>query len=475
MSLSSLLFLLLFLPTLSIFYFLARTVERKNIVLLLFSIVFYAFSGIPYLLLFLILSTIAFFAGLIIESPYYKNSKGQLFLVVALFIIVLFIFKYTDFFMANISSLFNISAKPINIVLPLGISFYIFRLISYVVDIYRGDTEAERDYIAFMLYSVMFMTVLQGPIARYFDVKYEILYREVSFNDIAEGIFRFQVGLAKKVVLADKIGALALSLSPIEASIHSATRLAVWTGSICFTLQMYLDFSAYCDMAIGLGKIFGFDIPENFNYPYIATSVKDFWRRWHITLSNFFRDYVYITLGGNRVIPLRRVLNLLIVWTLTGLWHGASWNFVLWGLFYVPFIVMENIGNKLGIKGIPSLIKHIYTVFIFNLGWVLFRFSDFSQLKSVLSIFFGFGDNELFSTAVLLNLQNNMFLIIVCVLASTPIFSMIFKALEERKKAGTAYMGLISLSKTIIGLFCLFISLLAMAGNSFTPFLYNQF
>lgn len=475
MSLSSLLFLLLFLPLFAVFYFPARTARQKNRILLFFSIIFYSFAGLPYLLLLIVLSMIAFFAGINIEASRPANKGKHLTGSIITFVLVLCVFKYTNFFLTNLSPILKFDVKFLKLALPLGMSFYIFKLISYVVDIYREEIEAERSFSTFLLYVMMFFTVLQGPITRYLDVKYELEDRSPDATDIAEGIFRFQIGLAKKTVLADKIGALADTLSPLSSSIGSASMLAVWAGSICFSLQIYLDFSAYCDMAIGLGRMLGFEIPENFNYPYAAVSIKDFWRRWHISLSSFFRDYVYISLGGNRTSAPRFIFNLLIVWILTGMWHGASLNFILWGLFYVPFILLESFLDRLNIIRLPRFIGHIYTIFVFNLGWIFFRFTNFSELRLALGTFFGLGNKELFAPTVLINLQNNVFLIVVCIVCSTPLFHFIDELLQERLYENNKAKAILSISKTVFGMFCLFISLLAMASSSFTPFLYNQF
>ncbi len=475
MSLYSLLFLLFFLPIFIVFYFPARTVKQKNGILLFFSIIFYSFAGLSYLLLLIALSLIAFFAARNIEEARSVNKNKHLVFSIIIFISVLCIFKYTNFLWINLTPVLHFDFELPKIALPLGISFYIFKLISYVVDVYREEMEAERDFPTFLLYVIMFFTVIQGPITRYADVKYELNDRYFNSNDIADGIFRFQIGLAKKTVLADKIGILAGTLAPVSDSVNSASMLAIWAGSICFSLQMYLDFSAYCDMAIGFGKILGFEIPENFNYPYAATSIKDFWRKWHISLSSFFRDYVYISLGGNRVSVPKFVINLLIVWILTGMWHGASINFIFWGLFYVPFILIESLLGRLNISSPPRFIRHIYTIFVFNLGWIFFRFTNLSDLKAALSTFFGAGNKELFTPTVLINLQNNIFLIIICIVFSTPLFHFIDEFFKEKAYNNNKKEAILSVSKTIIGLFCLFISLLSIVSGSFTPFLYNQF
>ena len=476
MSLSSLFFVLCFLPIVAIIYFIVPAVRFKNLILLIFSLIFYSFGGINYLVLLIIMTAIGWIAGIKIEENYYNRSK-KLWLAgsVIIFILVLGIFKYINFFALTVTGLIGTDWKPLAIILPLGISFYTFKLISYVADVCMGNCEAEKNYFNLLLYTSIFPQALQGPIDRYSDIKYEIYCREINSAEISEGIYRFSLGLAKKTILADHIGVLAATLSPVSEAVSSATTLAVWTGSLCYAMQLYLDFSAYTDMAIGLGKIFGFNFSENFNYPYAATSVKNFWRRWHITLSRFFKDYVYIPLGGNRVSIVRTSFNLLVVWILTGLWHGASWNFVLWGLFYLPFIVIENWWIKMGLPILPRIFRHLLTIFIINFAWLLFRYSDMNQLKDVVSIYLGIKNNGFTVSTVNINIQNNIFLLILCLLSCTPIFMAIDKKLTEKSEEGGALAMIFINVKSLITIALLIFSLAAMAGGSFTPFLYNQF
>lgn len=476
MSLSSLFFVLCFLPIMAMIYFTTTVVGYKNRIILFFSLLFYSFGGVGYLILLMLMTAIGWVSGVKIEaSPDIKTKKKWLVSSVIIFVLVLGIFKYTNFFAGTVTSIAGINWKLLTFALPMGISFYTFKLISYVADVYMGKCSAEEHYSVLLLYTSIFPQALQGPIERYKDIQTEIYNREVRAYDISEGIYRFAVGLAKKTILADHIGELANTLSPVTDSISGATTVAVWVGSLCYAMQLYLDFSAYTDMAIGVGRILGFHFPENFNYPYAATSIKDFWRRWHITLSSFFKDYVYIPLGGNRVGLFRTSFNLLVVWMLTGLWHGASWNFVLWGLFYLPFIVIENWWKKMEFPVLPRLFRHIIAVFIINFGWLLFRYSDINQLREVISIYLGIKSNGFSISTVNINILNNIFLIITCTLACTPIFSLVGKKIsaiaEERKGVAGFYQG----TRTIFCLILLLLSLAAMAGNSFTPFLYNQF
>lgn len=476
MSLSSLFFVLCFLPIMAMIYFTTTVVGYKNRIILIFSLLFYSFGGVSYLALLMVMTAIGWISGVKIETaPDKKTKKKWLVFSIIVFVLVLGIFKYTNFFVGTVTSIAGINWKPLAIALPMGISFYTFKLISYVTDVYTGKCSAEEHYSVLLLYTSIFPQALQGPIERYKDIKDEIYNRDTRAYDISEGIYRFAVGLAKKTILADHIGELANTLSPVTESISGATMLAVWVGSLCYAMQLYLDFSAYTDMAIGVGRILGFRFSENFNYPYAATSIKEFWRRWHITLSSFFKDYVYIPLGGNRVGLFRTSFNLLVVWILTGLWHGASWNFVLWGLFYLPFIVIENWWKKMEFPVFPKLFGHIIAVFIINFGWLLFRYSDINQLIEVISIYLGIKSNGFSVSTVNINILNNIFLIITCTLACTPIFSLVGKKISAIAEARKGVAGFYQGTRTIFCLILLLLSLAAMAGDSFTPFLYNQF
>lgn len=474
MSFSTMLFLLLFLPVYLLFYYTAGSIHAKNIVLLVASLIFYAFGGIRYLLLLLVMAAAGWLAGILIEKSEGKPvARAYLILSVAVFLTVLGIFKYTGFFVGTLGAVLK-KGWTVEIALPLGISFYTFKLISYAADVYHGRVEAERSYPAFLLYIASFHQVLQGPIQTYADMKKELFSRKVSPSMISAGIWRFSVGMAKKTILADHCGELADLLIPLSDQVASAPTLAVWIGSAIYTMQIYLDFSAYTDMAVGLGKMAGFHYPENFNEPYTAVSVKDFWRRWHMTLSSFFRDYVYIPLGGSRVSPSRTTVNLLVVWVLTGLWHGASWNFVLWGMFYFVLIVFENRMIRMNRKPWPVVLQHIYTIFVFNFGWLIFRFSDFGQLGSAVRGFFGLS-GSFTSAAVRLNVMNNIWFLIFCVLACTPFFKKLEKYLEKLTVRNRKPAAVIFASKTVLAAVLLLLSLFMMTGSTYTPFLYNQF
>ena len=475
MSFSSLIFIALFLPVFMIASVLVRGNQRKNLLLLLFSLIFYAFAGLSNLALLLVMTTLAWFLGQRIgralqfaasENPDYqegdddfqspdaertrvegqKRARAWLILALVLLIAVLLFYKLAgplcrSLFPANAGagdagggattgSASTILAYIRSIGLPLGISFYIFKLISYVADVYTKKT-APGDFFHVLLYTVTFHQVAQGPITRYAEMAEEMDHRSCSAEDLAEGLWRFTVGLAKKTVLADHLGTLAETFLPLAGNTTFSVGGA-YLGALCYMLQLYLDFSAYSDMALGLGRMIGFHYPENFNYPYIAVSVRDFWRRWHISLSRFFRDYVYIPLGGNRVSTGRLLLNLLAVWALTGFWHGSSWNFILWGLYYFAFIAIENFVKKFQKRNAQAprrspltqftrALGHLYTLIVVFFGWVLFRFSDFQVLREVLRTMFFLSGRATVDAAELLTLRSNLFFLIFSIIACTPL------------------------------------------------------
>ena len=466
MSFSSLIFIALFLPVFMIGSVLVRGNQRKNLLLLLFSLIFYAFAGLSNLALLLVMATLAWFSGQRIgralrfaasENPDYqegddvfqspdaertrvegqKRARAWLLLALVLLIAVLLCYKLAgpicrNLFPANAGELdagagattgsaAAICAYFRSIGLPLGISFYIFKLISYVADVYTKKT-APGDFFHVLLYTVTFHQVAQGPITRYAEMAEEMDHRRADAEDLAEGLWRFTVGLAKKTVLADHLGTLAETFLPLAGNTGFSVGGA-YLGALCYMLQLYLDFSAYSDMALGLGRMIGFHYPENFNYPYIAISVRDFWRRWHISLSRFFRDYVYIPLGGNRVSTGRLLLNLLAVWALTGFWHGSSWNFILWGLYYFVFIAIENFVKKrpLPLTALTRALGHLYTLIVVFFGWVLFRFSDFHVLCEVLRTMFFMSGRATVDAAELLTLRSNLFFLIFSIIACTPL------------------------------------------------------
>ena len=466
-------FILVFLVLCYGVYLLARTMKQKNIVLLVASLIFYAWGG-PVLCLLLCLETFVCYVGArIVDRTHDKKLRLAHTWVTALICLGLLVFfKYTGFFTTNIINLFRLDATAPSIVLPIGISFYTFQLVSYVIDVYRGETKAQKKYWMLLLYASLFHQCIAGPIVRYSDVNAELENREMTLEGISQGFTRFAVGLAKKAVLANGCAAIADSLLARDG-LSSQSSLGIILGAFAYALQLYLDFSAYSDMAIGMGLMVGLHYKENFNYPYVAHSVTDFWRRWHISLSSFFRDYVYIPLGGNRVSVPRHILNLFIVWALTGFWHGASWNFVLWGIFYFVFLAVEKFVLRL--KNQPTVITRIprtlYTLVVVFFGTMLFKFTSLSDFGRAFVGIFGGNGNQFSNMQVKSQFTGNIFFLIVCVLACTPIVPCVSRLLEKNrytKRVGQVISAVAPAALIIL-------SLLALAGDSYNPFIYFQF
>ena len=456
-----------------------RSIKGKNAVMLVFSLLFYAWGGPKYLLLLCGMTFICWFGALLVEcSVTNAQRKGFLVLVCVLMLGLLGYFKYTTFLLGNLNALTGFPSVVPEIVLPIGISFYTFQLLSYVIDVYRGDVRAQRRYWILLLYASLFHQCIAGPIERYQDVEYDILHRRVSLFDTSRGVTRFSVGLAKKALLANSCAALADTLLPMEAErLANVSGLSVLLGGLCYMLQIYLDFSAYSDMAIGMGLLVGFHYLENFNYPYTADSITDFWRRWHISLGSFFRDYVYIPLGGNRCGKGRQIINLCVVWFLTGLWHGASWNYVLWGLYFLLFLLIEKFVLKLAREssGIKLAVRRVYAMIVVYFGWFLFRFEDLGLLGTAMKNLFGGSPAGFADTVALMAWKNNCFFLIFAVIATFPIAPWLghkLTCLGQNVRGAVKVNGVIS---TVIPPLLVFVSLLALVGNSYNPFLYFQF
>lgn len=476
MSFSSLFFLFFFLPVFLLAYHRADGIRKKNIVLLAASLIFYCWGGIRYLILLMAMTAVGWLGGLQIQKypREDKNKKFWLILTVAIFLAVLGIFKYTGFFLGTFGALFHLPAGAGNIALPLGISFYTFKLIAYIADVYTGKTAPEENYWMLLLYASIFHQCTQGPIVRYADMQGELRERRLTVNGFLNGMLRFCVGLGKKAILADHCGEMASAFLPLDGSVASVPAAGVWLGSLCYMLQIYLDFSAYSDMALGLGRMVGFHYPENFDYPYMAVSVKDFWKRWHISLSSFFRDYVYIPLGGSRCSLRRTTLNLLAVWALTGLWHGASWNFVLWGIYYFAFIVLENYWKRRGFQMRP-LVSRLYTLAVVFFGWIFFRFENFGDMGRAFRGLLGLNGNGFGSAVTALTLKNNLFFLIISVLAVTPVMRAVSNYAAfytKRNQKAEVVFRCVSIGAAVL---LLAVSVMMLAGSSYTPFLYNQF
>lgn len=465
---SSLFFLFIFLPITLISQHFAKGIELKNKIILAASLFFYAWGEPKWIFVMLLVSGIDYGAGLLIEkyrrTPFAKTAVAG---AAVLTLGALIIFKYLNFFTGNIDSLFGTEIKT-NISLPIGISFYTFQALSYVVDVYRGDVKCQKSYYKLLLYVSMFPQLIAGPIVRYSDIEKEINERKVTYKSISNGITRFVIGLFKKAFFANLLGEVATLY--LDGDIKKVTFVQGWLGIIAYFFQIYFDFSGYSDMAIGLGKMMGFSFPENFKYPYIAKSVTEFWRRWHITLSSFFRDYVYIPLGGNRK---NHIFNLLVVWVLTGFWHGASWNFVLWGFYYFILLVLEKkvYGKKMA--SLPSFVQHIYTVFAVLIGWIFFYFEDMSRAGSLLASMIGVHGFADVGDGVML--KNRILLIIAAVIAVTPLASIVSRKLKALVSGMPHGREIIQIATIIFQFAALIISVCCLVGSTYNPFLYFRF
>lgn len=466
---SSTTFLYLFLPTVLFFYYIIFRKSRKlqNIFLLFVSLFFYAW-GEPKFVLVMIASIIINWAfGLFVNKK--KDNKIVSRLIIALDVAfnlgILFVFKYLTFTYSIFDSVFGLTMDIPNIVLPIGISFFTFQAMSYVIDVYRGKGQVQKNILYVGLYISFFPQLIAGPIVRYETVAEEILHRKETVNDFFDGFARFIVGLAKKVLLANSFALLADD----AFAAGSSTSIAFsWLGAVGYTLQIFFDFSGYSDMAIGLGKMFGFHFLENFNYPYISTSISEFWRRWHMSLGTWFRDYLYFPLGGSRVSKPRNILNLFVVWFLTGLWHGANYTFIVWGLMYFILIAVEKLTGIDKKNGkVLNAFKWIYTIFFVILGWVIFRSDTIGDAIIYIKSMFGLNCNLLVDSRFIGYLEQNIILIIIGIILCTPIFKMI-----KEKINSNIMLDIISIL-TLIGLFVLSVS--SLVSNSYNPFIYFNF
>ena len=460
---SSVTFLFYFLPIVLIIYYLVPN-KYKNAVLLISSFVFY-FYGEPKNIYIMILSIIfTYFFGVLIDK--YKGTKyAKIFLISAISISIglLIYFKYADFIIKNINLWLSNKLDLIHVILPIGISFYTFQIISYIVDVYRGEAKVQKNIFKLATYVSLFPQLIAGPIVRYTTIENQLNNREYNMKNFAIGVRRFIIGLGKKVMIANVIGNL---ISIFSASGEKSV-LFYWLYAISVMLQIYFDFSGYSDMAIGLGKMFGFEFLENFNYPYIATSITDFWRRWHISLSTWFRDYVYIPLGGNRVNKLKWLRNIIIVWLLTGLWHGAEWNFVIWGLYFGILLIIEKIILLKCLKNTPKIINRIYTLFIVMISFIIFNGDGISTILENIGGLFGIANIPLITNESIYYLKSYAIVIIVGIIGATPICKKI--ANKERLKK------IINIIEPICLLLILVISTSYIVDGSFNPFLYFRF
>lgn len=465
---SGLVFLYLFLPCILLLYFLWRNTVYRNWVLIASSFFFYAWGEPVWVVLLLLSSLIGWIAATAI-GKYRGNWKSKLFLIltIAQQLAVLAYFKYIGFFIENIRFITGWNIPYQEIALPIGISFYTFQIISYLVDVYRGDLKSQ-SLTKVLLYVSLFPQLVAGPIVRFTDIEHEMDNRTFSAAGFSQGINRFVIGLGKKVIFANQAGEAASLL--LDGDLSELSVVSAWFGIALFALQIYFDFSGYSDMAVGLGKMFGFTYPENFNYPYVSRTAGEFWRRWNISLGSFFRDYIYIPLGGNR---RRMVRNLFVVWFLTGFWHGASWNFILWGLFFGLLIWIERLFLKKLLERLPVMISHVYMAAVILLGWVLFYFVDLSRGLDFTAVLFGAASNTVFDLQTSIFIKDHLILFLAGLIASTPLWRIVTEKLRRQSSwRGTVY---VQIAVPAANALLLVIATILLAGESYNPFLYFRF
>lgn len=461
---SSLVFMFAYLPiTLLAYYLVPR--QGRNIFLFIVNLIFYGW-GEPKLVLLMVFNIFFnYIGGWLVDKYRADAKKKKLFLILTcvLDIGILAVFKYTGMITETLNMLPFLNIPELQISLPIGISFYTFQTMSYVIDVYRDDAPVSKNFINFGTYVALFPQLIAGPIVRYRDVAEQLVNRRETLEMFTKGVKLFMVGLAKKVIIANTMGTLTTN---IFATTDENGVVGTWVGMIAYTFQIYFDFSGYSDMACGLGNMMGFEFLKNFNYPYIAKSITDFWRRWHISLSTWFKEYVYIPLGGNRKGVKRQILNLLIVWGLTGLWHGAAYNFVLWGFYYGLLLILEKFVLKKFLDRLPSFVQHIYTLFIIIIGWGLFYFTDVGQLGEFMVDLFNFGNGICGDQAFNL-IMSNLPMLIIAAVASTPLATMLYTRFEH-----TRFMWI---PETLYCMGVLAVSTASLVNQSYNPFLYFRF
>lgn len=463
---SSTIFLCVYLPLVLLGYYICPK-KGRNLFLLIASLVFYAWGEPKYVFLMIFSILVNYIFGRLMDK--HRENKKRLKLMLVLSVVIdiglLSVFKYTDFIITNVNAIFGANFDLLNIALPIGISFYTFQAMSYTIDVYRNDVRVQKNLIDFGMYITMFPQLIAGPIVRYADVQDQLAERSVTTADFSEGVMRFVVGLGKKVLLANQMGAV---WSDIYALGGDVSALMAWTGAIAYTFQIYFDFSGYSDMAIGLGRMFGFKFPENFRYPYQSVSITDFWRRWHITLSTWFKEYLYIPLGGNRRGLARQALNLLIVWSLTGFWHGAGWNFVMWGLYYFVILFIEKLFLLKALDKLPKFFRHVYALLLIIIGWVIFASDDVSVLLPFLGSMFG--ANGAVGGMDVYTLLTKAALLVICCIASTELPKKLFLSAAGAMNEKAAFT-----LKSVMTIALLALSMILLIGDSYNPFLYFRF
>lgn len=458
MEFTSLIFLFVFFPLFLITYFGFKKRNTRNIILFLFSLFFYAWGEFIYVFLVLFSIIINYY----LTNNIAKSKNKMLFILTLIFNIgILVVFKYTPFLVQSFNTLFSLDIRVPNIALPIGISFYTFQMLSYVVDVYRGKVKSQANIVYLGCYIIAFPQLIAGPIVRYETIEDELTNRKENMADFTIGVRRFMIGLIKKVLIANAVGLVAENILSQNASVYGL--VGSWVAMIFYSLQILFDFSGYSDMAIGIGKMLGFNYIENFDYPYISKSITEFWRRWHISLGSFFRDYVYIPLGGNRVKLPRFIFNILVVWALTGLWHGASINFVLWGLYYGIILLLEKLVLKKFLTKIPDIFKHLYAIIIIILGWVLFKSLTFSEISSIYKAMFGLygiGNLNIFHYINFFNF-NTILALILCVFMIAPI--------------GKKLLQKYPVFMDILVIILFFLTIAEIVVGSYNPFIYFRF
>ena len=463
---NSIFFIFCFLPVFMMIYYLVPG-KLRNLLLFLGSLIFYAWGEPVYVILMLFSSIFNYYMGTELERLYYDDRKQKINLVFSIIInlAVLVFFKYYGFLLNTIGGIIGIHIPHPELSLPIGLSFYTFRNLSYLFDIYLSKVSAQRNFLTFSVYSTMFPYTSTGPIVRYTDIETQLKQRTINIFKFGIGAELFVKGLAKKVLLAD-------NLSVLYSSICGHPQMSVftsWLGILAYTMQLYFDFSGYSDMAIGLGRMFGFHFLENFNYPYISGSIREFWRRWHISLSSWFRDYVYIPLGGNRVSKSRHIFNLMVVWFLTGLWHGAAWNFVAWGLYYGIILIIEKYILSPVLDKLPSVVRHIYSIVLVVIGWVLFFSPSLGGAARYLGMMFGAGAHGVADRESLYLLTTNLVLWIILIIGSTPLTDVRYQHMLRRKKWNTTLLN--GIVYAVLFILCI----AYLVTETYNPFLYFRF
>ena len=460
---TSITFLYYFLPIVLLIYFITPY-KYKNGVLLLSSLIFYFYGEPKYILLMIFEVLLAYFSMLIVSK---SNNKLLYILTIIIHILLLCIFKYLNFFTSNINSIFNINLPLSNIILPIGISFYTFQIISYEIDVYKKRVNVQKNLLKLATYIFMFPQLISGPIVRYSDIEKELDKRKHSFDNFSYGVERFMIGLFKKVLIANTLG----ELSNILITSTDISILLYWIFAVSYMLQIYFDFSGYSDIAIGIGRIFGFHFLENFNYPYMATSITDFWHRWHISLSSWFRDYIYIPLGGNRKGVKKQIRNILIVWLLTGLWHGANYTFIVWGLLFGIMLIIEKFILSKYLKNTPYIIKRIYTLFIVLISFVIFRSDNINEAFNIIKGLFGFNTKVFSNSFTIYYLKSYFIILLLGIILSTPLLSNIITRLRKNNVLNK----IINLFEPLLIILILVLVTACLIDNSYNPFLYFRF